>query len=199
MTPAAFVAQYPEYRKLESPFVQAKLAEAAALMGGPDTSVWGSFAAADTYGRQATLNLADVAHGALAADLLLTSPFGASLGLKSTGDGPSVYRKKYVECLEAVANGPLVAGVGGGPSFPAAAPPPALAFVAGIGTADVTNGSTAVTFSLAVSLPAGCLLAFASQPGAYYSLALPITAGTSGTLAAPYTGVTNVATTWVHT
>lgn len=199
MTPATFIGRYPLFREVDPTVVEAVLAQAAAEMGGPDTGVWGSFATPDAYGIQRTITRADVAHGALAADLLVTEPYGVSLGLKATGDGPTIYRKKFDELLEQVAGGFIVAGAAPWPPQAAAAPPPALVFVAGSGTAGVTNGSTGVTFNAPQTLPAGTLLVFAAQPGAYYSVAANITGATSGTLMAPYTGTTNAATTWVHT
>jgi hypothetical protein len=63
------------------------------------------------------------------------------------------------------------------------------------GTVLVTNNSTAVTFSANQTLPAGAEITFASQPGALYFLAAPVTAGTAGVLTQVYSGVTAAATT----
>lgn len=200
MTPQTFRARYPEFNEVSPNLIAQVLAEAEARMGGPDASVWGGFAQPNAAGVQAAPTLADVAHGALAADILITGPFGASLGLKSTGDGPSIYRRTFDELVESVAGGFLVAG-GAGLWPPQVAQPssPALAFSAGTGTVAVSNGSTAVTFSSAQTLLAGTLVAFGAQPGAYYSILDPIVGATGGVLAAPYNGVSSAASTWVHT
>lgn len=63
------------------------------------------------------------------------------------------------------------------------------------GTVSVTNGSAAITFSVAQTLPAGQILTFGNQTTFSYALAGAITAGTAGTLSSPFTGVTNGATT----
>ena len=63
------------------------------------------------------------------------------------------------------------------------------------GTVNVQNGSPNLTFTTAQTLPSGTILYFASQPGTPYTLSGPITGGTTGTLSANYTGVTNTATT----
>jgi hypothetical protein len=62
------------------------------------------------------------------------------------------------------------------------------------GTVAVTNGSTAITFSTAQTLPQGQQITFVSQPGALYVLAAPLVAGTVGALTAAYAGATNGAT-----
>ena len=66
------------------------------------------------------------------------------------------------------------------------------------GTVSVQNGQTSITFSGNQTLSAGDLLQFASQPGAWYALASPVSGSTSGTLTATYTGTTNASTTTVR-
>jgi hypothetical protein len=66
------------------------------------------------------------------------------------------------------------------------------------GTVLVTNGSTAVTFSLAQTMSAGDLVTFSSQPGVYYALSAAIVAATAGTLTAAYQGTTAAAATSTH-
>lgn len=197
-----FLSLFPEFRDIDARLIDAKLAEAAASMGGPDTSVWGSFAPTSPAPAPCPApTLADVAHANLAADFLWTSPGGAPFALdpKTLGQ-TSPYALRFQTLLESVAGGGLVAGgptlaTGGG-----GAPPPALIFTAGLGTASVTNGSTAVTFTAPVSLQAGTVLVFPmQQPGALYSLAATVLGGTSATLMAPYTGVSASGVAWTHT
>lgn len=63
------------------------------------------------------------------------------------------------------------------------------------GTASVTNGSSAITFSVAQTLAAGTAIQFASQPGVWYYLLNAISGTTAGVLTGNYTGSTNAATT----
>lgn len=189
-----FKMHFPEFRETDPQLIVAKLQAAAARMGGPDSSVWGSFAAS---GQNPTL--ADIAQGNLAAHYLIKSPFGTEMRKADDDSSGSSYFDVFEELQEAVAGGGIVAG---GPTLSIAgggAPPPALVFITGGGTASVANGSTAVTFAAPQTLQAGTLLAFASQPGAYYSVALSIVGQTSATIAAPYNGTTNAATAWTHT
>jgi hypothetical protein len=59
------------------------------------------------------------------------------------------------------------------------------------GTVALTNGSTSITFSQTQTLPTGTQLYFAEQPGIIYTIASPgITAGMTGTLTQPYSGIT---------
>ena len=92
-----FLATFPEFEETSPAFVQAKLAEAAANMGmggsGGGQASWGSFS---TPGQP--LTTADIYHGNLAADLLMSSPLGASTLLVSQNNGePSYYRKRCNE------------------------------------------------------------------------------------------------------
>lgn len=63
------------------------------------------------------------------------------------------------------------------------------------GTVSVTNGSTAITFSTAQTLPAGQVLTFGNQTTQGYVLAGAISAMTAAVLTSPFTGVTNASTT----
>ena len=56
------------------------------------------------------------------------------------------------------------------------------------GTADVTQGSTAVVFSSPQNLPSGTALVFSEQPGVTYFLASAMNNATAGVLTTPYTG-----------
>jgi hypothetical protein len=56
------------------------------------------------------------------------------------------------------------------------------------GTVTTTNGSTSITFSSAQTLPAGTTLYFSGQAGVGYTLASAVTASTTGTLTANFTG-----------
>ena len=201
MNRSMFLAHYPEFLDTDARLVDAKLAQAAARMGGPDTSVWGSFAAPTTPpAGPPQPTIADLAQGNLAAHLLVTTPFGTAFKLDDAAAGKKTpYWAEYEVLLESVAGGAIVAG---GPVIATAgggAPPPALVFSAGLGNASVTNGSTAVSFTLPVTLAAGTLVVFASQPGGVYSVAIGVVGGTAVTLAAPYSGVTSTSTTWTHT
>jgi phage tail sheath protein FI len=63
-----------------------------------------------------------------------------------------------------------------------------------IGTADVTNGSTTVTFVDNQTLPSTAQLTFTSEPGVVYAITGAVTNATSATLATAYTGTTSTAT-----
>jgi hypothetical protein len=110
MTPAAFLACYPEFRRTDPTLVTAKLTQAAAQMGGPDPTVWGPFADVAQPGQPQGQTIADVAHGALAAHLLITSPFGTDMRLDPKSKGRSSYLDVFDEMRLAVASGPQVAG-----------------------------------------------------------------------------------------
>lgn len=63
------------------------------------------------------------------------------------------------------------------------------------GTATVTKGSNAVTFSAPQSLTAGEMLAFSSQAGVAYQVAAATTSSTTATLTAIYTGTSSATAT----
>lgn len=56
------------------------------------------------------------------------------------------------------------------------------------GTATVTQGSTAITFTSSQTLAAGQLLTFSNQTGQSYALASAVSGATTGTLTTPFTG-----------
>ena len=210
MTPATFIAHFPEFTETDPGLVSACLARAAARMGGPDGSVWPSFSSV-----AGTLSLADLAQGNLAAHYLWSSPFGAATMLaasdpKGNAAPSSPYWPVWEECCDAVAGGFIVAGGGsyaGGPGLgygcggapPTSGPATGLTFTPGINPVSVVNGSTAIAFASPQTLQAGILLVFGAQVGAFYSLAVNIVGATSGVLMAPFTGPTTPASTWSHT
>jgi hypothetical protein len=119
MGPGAFLQSFPEFEETRASLILAKLAEAAARMGGPNTSVWGSFAAQPVATMLATLPLppvpmllADIAQGYLAAHLLLTSPYGSEMTLDPKSKGRSSYLDRFEELESGVAaaSGFVVAG-----------------------------------------------------------------------------------------
>jgi hypothetical protein len=191
MTPAAFSKSFPDLRDASPVVVKAKLAQAAARMGGPDFGVWPAFGTDDAP------SLTDIAQGNLAAHYLWTSPAGSATLLnqvKGPARANNPYWDVWEECQVMVALGGTVAGMGATP--PITAPPGSPKFQTGFGTAGVTNGSTAVTFSSAQTFAAGTLFVFYSQPGVIYTLAIGILGAMSATLTAPYEGPTAPATTW---
>ena len=102
MNVAIFLQTFPEFAETSPALIQAKLAEASASMGmngtGGGQLAWGCFA---SLGQPITT--ADVAHGNLAADLLISSPLGASTLLVSQNNGkPSYYRKRYLELEQSI-------------------------------------------------------------------------------------------------
>lgn len=106
MTPARFVATFTEFAQSDQSVVAAKLAQASARMGGPDTRVWGGFAA-DTD----PINFADNAQGNLAAWYLRMDPMGASTRAEPNGDGSKdPYYLAWQEAMYAVAGGVTVGG-----------------------------------------------------------------------------------------
>ena len=112
MSPSTFLLCYPEFAETLSTLIAAKLAQAAAQMGGPDHSVWGPFAAPVAPGVFPGLTIADVAHGALSAHLVITSPSGTNLRLDPKSNGRSSYLEVYEALQAAVAGGFLVSGIG---------------------------------------------------------------------------------------
>ena len=197
MGPADFKKLFSNFSRLSDPIIQANLALAAIEMGGPDFSVWPAFATLGPNGQaNQTLSIGDLAHGNLTAHLLQTSPQGGMTRLEpESTNGRSVYGDKYDDLSRAVANGPVVAGsFGSGLTSPQQG---ALALQPGSGFASVTNGSTAVGFTVPQTLKAGTVLAFVgSQAGALYVLHADIVGSTSGVLSAQYTGITAASTAW---
>ena len=111
MNPSQFVQQFPEFSQTDPPLIAAKLALAAVRMGGPDVTVWGPLAQPGQ-----PITRADLAQGYLAADALITSPFGAPTSLAKKV-GKSSYREEFEELELAAAGGFVVAG-GAWTSFP---------------------------------------------------------------------------------
>ncbi len=111
MSPARFILFFPEFAQTDQSFVAAKLGEATARMGGPDPRVWGSYSL-DSL----PPSLTDIAQANLAADYLISSPFGTETRLDGDG-GKSKYFRKWEECMLAVSGGVTV-GVGGGSCYP---------------------------------------------------------------------------------
>jgi len=185
LTPAAFLQSFPEFADSSSVLVQQKLLQSAAMMGGPDNTVWPAFA---KPGQPMTIS--DVAQGNLAAHYLALSPFGTEMRLKPrAGEGDTVkttYWTVWQDCCDVVVGGFVVAG---GCSFPVASPSGG-GVVTGAGTANVSNGSATVTFSTLQTFPAGTIFVFYSQPGVFYALQANMVGVTTGTLSAPYGGTT---------
>lgn len=110
-----FLAAFPEFRDTDPTLIAAKLAQAAARMGGPDPGVWGG-SSPDATG--ASMTLADSAQGYLAAHLLKTSPMGTQL--RQSGEGKGDGKTGYLRCFEdlletAVAMSGSFVVAGGGP------------------------------------------------------------------------------------
>ena len=190
MTPATFVALFPEFVETNAVLISGKLQLAAVRMGGPDTTVWGAFASA---GQAPTI--ADLAQANLAAHMLWTSPTGTSTLLAASKGGKvsDTYLEEFERLELAMCSGPVTAGV----SVSSQIGPPAggIVLTAQFVTVAVVNGSNAVTFAQSQVLQAGTIVVFGSQPGALYTLALNVN-GTTGQLMSPYTGASNAATTW---
>lgn len=187
MTPAAFLQSFPEFADTSPTLLVAKLAQAAAVMGGPDNTVWPAFAKA---GKPPTVS--DIAHGNLTAHYLSLSPFGTEFRLKTKQGTPgnsTTYEVVYQSCCDIVVGGFVVAG---GSCFPLATPAGG-GVTTGAGTASVANGSATVTFSTLQTFPAGTVFVFYSQPGVFYMLQANLVAGVTGTLSAPYGGTTDTA------
>lgn len=114
MQPNDFFLNFPEFVGTDELLVAAKLNMASAHMGGPDQSVWGSYAtptpAVKTSGPTVPTT-ADLAQGNYAAHLIITSPLGMNLRLK-TGNGKDTYLLEFERLLEEVAGGFITAGIG---------------------------------------------------------------------------------------
>lgn len=186
MTPAAFLQSFPEFADTSSVLVNAKLMQAAAMMGGPDNTVWPAFA---LPGQPMTLS--DVAQGNLAAHYLALSPFGTEMRLKTrqgSGDGvKTTYWTVWQDCADAVVGGFVVAGQ---VSFPILSPNQSSGIRTGNGTVSVTNGSATVTFSTIQTFPLGTIFVFYAQPGVFYELQANMVGTTTGTISAPFGGTT---------
>ncbi len=115
MTPAAFLQCFPEFEGVSPTLIGAKLAMAATRMGmaGDGVNVWGPFAPQTNTPSLASMALADVAQGNLAAHYLIASPMGAStlLVANKAGKSSSFYLEAFGELEQGVAGGFAVAGV----------------------------------------------------------------------------------------
>lgn len=89
---ADFIAQFPEFARVQPPVVNAQLARAARWV---DPAVWRT---------QATDGMMY-----LAAHFLALSPFGMSTRLAAK-DGTTTYKKQFDEMMVAVTGGFVVAG-----------------------------------------------------------------------------------------
>ena len=190
MQVATFVQLFPEFAETNAIAVAGKLTLAATRMGGPDTTVWGSFAPA---GAQPAF--ADYAQANLAAHLLMTSPTGTStlLAANQGGKVSTAYFEEFERLELAMCSGAVVAG--GGTPGTLGPPSPGINFQVQFSTVALVNGSNAVNWSASQVIPAGTVFVFAAQPGAYYTLATNVN-GTTGQLMSPYTGVSNPASGW---
>lgn len=106
MDASTFKLHHPEFKETDPQLIVAKLQAAAVEMGGPDVFVWGAFA-----GPGQNPTTADIAQGYLAADLLITSPFGTELRQAEGAESPSKYRLQFDRLMIAVGGGFAVAGV----------------------------------------------------------------------------------------
>lgn len=188
--PSAFVQLFPEFAETNALLIAGKLQLAAVRMGGPDSTVWGATAAA---GQQPTT--ADYAQANLAAHMLMASPFGTStlLAANKGGKASTIYLEEFERMELAMCSGAVVAG-GWSPGV-LGPPNPGIVFQVQPGTVALVNGSQSVTFSTSQIIPAGTVLVFAAQPGAYYTLAVNLN-GTVGALMSAYTGVSATSSTW---
>lgn len=191
MTPAAFSQRFPEFAEVGASLIEAKLQEAASLMGGPDVTVWGP---CSQPGQPPAL--ADTAQGYLAAALLWESPSGGATLLLPKG-GKVHYRTQYQEIVSGVCHGPLVAGnvafANPGLSVPTTGLTP------GAGTVSLLNGSPNVTFAQTQTLAKGTLITFPGvQPGVLYVLQANLVIGVAGALSAAYSGPTTPNAAWSY-
>lgn len=193
MTPDVFIQNFPELAKVGPVLIAAKLAIAAAKMGGPAAFPWGPLA---PQGSPPTI--ADAAHGYLAAALIWESPMGgATLLTTQKSKEKSHYRKEFEEIETALCQGGLVAG-GTWPANPGLAVP-AAGLTPGHGTVAVVNGSPNILFANPQTLAAGTLIIFTStQPGVYYSLQANIQAAIAAVLSAAYGGPTAPNALWSY-
>lgn len=120
MTPQDFLLNFPEFRETDKDLVAAALNRAAAEMGGPDFSVWGNFATPtpptpwsnpQQGGGPTVPTQADLAHGNMAAHILVSSPFGTEMRLAPGGSGRSSYLEAFERIMFARCGGIGVAGV----------------------------------------------------------------------------------------
>ena len=189
MNAATFLAFFQEFRDTDPTIVTSKLVQASVRMGGPDTTIWGSYAAPGQTPTQA-----DIAQGNLAAHYLYMSPFGTSLRLADPDNDKTPYWDVFIELARALSVGPIVAGG----LYGAATQTTTATLQPGSGTVSLVNGSPNVTFSFPQTLAAGTLMVFiGAQQGAYYALASNVS-GTTGVLTAVYTGPTATASSWNH-
>ena len=193
MTPDIFLQNFPELARVGPVLIAAKLAIAAAKMGGPAANPWGPLAA-----QGAPPTIGDAAHGFLAAALIWESPNGGATLLPSMKPGGTKnrYRIEFEEIETALCMGAIVAGG----VFPQA---PGLSISTGLtpghGTVAVVNGSSTCTFANAQTLAAGTLIVFTgSQPGVYYALQVALQGGTVGQLSAVYNGPSAPSSQWSY-
>jgi hypothetical protein len=188
--PSTFVQLFPEFAETNAILVAGKLTLAATRMGGPDATVWGPFA---QPGQAPTT--ADLAQANLAAHLLMTSPMGTStlLAANTGGKVSTAYFEEFERLELAMCSGAVVAG--GATPGTLGPPNPGINFQVQFSTVALVNGSNAVNFSTSQIIPAGTVLVFAAQPGAYYTVANNVN-GTTGQLMSAYTGVSNTASGW---
>lgn len=103
-----FIANCPEFRQTDPTFVQAQLDAATARIGGPDTSVWPSYAAPGSK----TLSTSDLAQKAWATYLLRKSPQGRATATDGKDTGAEDALKEFREYENAVAGGFALSGGG---------------------------------------------------------------------------------------
>lgn len=109
-----FIQHCPEFRETDPTLVQSCLDAATARVGGPDTSVWPSYAAPGAK----TLSLSDLAQKAYAAYLLWKSPQGRATSTDGKGKGGDDYLTEFNEYVDSVAGGFALSGGLGIPPCP---------------------------------------------------------------------------------
>lgn len=193
VTGDVFLQNFPELTRVGSVLIAAKLAIAAAKMGGPAVNPWGPLAA-----QGAPPTIADAAHGFLAAALIWESPNGGATLLPSMkpGGAKNRYRLEFEEIETALCTGGIVAG-GCWPQAPGLSI--ALGLTPGNGTVALVQGASTVTFANPQTFAAGTLFVFTStQPGVYYALQVALTGGTVGQLSAAYSGLSAPTAQWSY-
>lgn len=100
MDRGTFLTHFPEFKNTDSRLVDAKLAAAAARMGGPDASIWGGPTAPGQ-----PLTRADLAQGNLAAHYLVTTPFGTEFKLSDDGGKKTPYLDAFEDLQLSAAGG----------------------------------------------------------------------------------------------
>lgn len=107
-----FIAKCPEFRQTDPTLVQSCLDDATARIGGPDTSVWPSYA---TSGAP---TIADLAQKAYATYLLRKSPQGRATASDGKDAGAEDAMKEFNEYVNSVAGGFALSGGLGIPPGP---------------------------------------------------------------------------------